>query len=105
MVVNMKMFPIMIPYDQRKMIADARQLGSVFIVIAIPWDMIVSHEKQAVRNHSQTLERLAERGGLSAEEALSAINDRGLSWERSDWAKANAELASLVIAFLEITKC
>ena len=31
---------------------------------AIPWSMIRPHERQAERNHSQSLERLAQRGGL-----------------------------------------
>ncbi len=37
---------------------------------AIPWAVIAPFEKQAVRNHGQTLERLAERGGLGVTEAL-----------------------------------
>ena len=43
---------------------------------SIPWDMIAPHEQQAVRNHSQTLERLAERGGLSYSEAIAVLTDR-----------------------------
>lgn len=40
--------------------------------------MAMLDEKQAMRNHGQTLKRLAERGGLCATEAL-AIMD-GLRW-------------------------
>lgn len=38
---------------------------------SIPWAMIAPYERQAIRNHGgQTLDRLAERGGLSPHEAL-----------------------------------
>lgn len=42
---------------------------------SLPWDMLAPHAKQAEKNHSQTLERLAERGGLSYKEAYCVIND------------------------------
>lgn len=38
--------------------------------------MITPHEDQAQRNHSQTLKRLAERGGLCPEEMLAVLEDR-----------------------------
>lgn len=44
---------------------------------SIPWELIALHEKQAVKNHGgQTLSRLAERHGLSAEEAVAIIEDK-----------------------------
>jgi len=42
----------------------------------IPLDIIKLHEKQAIRNHSQTLKRLTERGGLGWIEALCVLEDR-----------------------------
>lgn len=43
----------------------------------ISWEVIAPHEEQAMQNHGgQTLRRLAERGGLSWEEALSVLEDR-----------------------------
>ncbi len=42
----------------------------------IPLEVIKPHEKQAIRNHSQTLKRLAERGGLGWIEALCVLEDR-----------------------------
>jgi hypothetical protein len=42
----------------------------------VPWDFIAPHEAQALRNHSQTLKRLAERGGLNAAEALDVVEGR-----------------------------
>ena len=42
----------------------------------IPLDIIKPHEKQALRNHGQTLKRLAERGGLGWIETLCVLEDR-----------------------------
>lgn len=41
----------------------------------IPLDVIKPHEKQAIINHMQTLERLASRGGLSWVEMLFVLKD------------------------------
>lgn len=41
----------------------------------IPQEVLIPHEKQAIYNHSQTLERLAERGGLSWYEILCILQD------------------------------
>lgn len=48
---------------------------------SIPWWFIASHEAQAKLNHDQTLERLAERGGLSPTEALAVLEDRRFPWK------------------------
>lgn len=48
----------------------------VYQIPCIPTDVISSHEKQAWKNHGQTLGRLAERGGLSASEAVAVIRDQ-----------------------------
>lgn len=43
----------------------------------IPWDVLAPHEAQAMKNHGgQTLERLAQRGGLSWRETLAVIKDK-----------------------------
>lgn len=42
----------------------------------IPFAMIAPHEVQAQRNHGQSLERLAQRGGLAACEAIDIIEGR-----------------------------
>lgn len=42
---------------------------------SIPWAMIAPHEERALRNHSQSLEVLARRGGLSAYEANLVLDD------------------------------
>jgi hypothetical protein len=52
-------------------------LGSKTIK-SVPWSLLAPHERQAYSNHSQTLARLAERGGLGVSEALDVIE--GLKW-------------------------
>jgi len=43
----------------------------------VPWELLASHEKQALQNHGgQTLERLHERGGLSPKEMVAVIEDK-----------------------------
>ena len=44
--------------------------------VCVPLDMVLPHEDQAQRNHSQSLRRLAERGGLSACELAAVLEDR-----------------------------
>lgn len=43
---------------------------------AIPWALILPHEKQAIANHAQDLNELARRGGLEAAEAVAVLEDR-----------------------------
>lgn len=43
---------------------------------SVPWSLVAPHAEQALRNHGQTLERLAERGGLSTRELACVIQDR-----------------------------
>jgi len=43
---------------------------------SIPWEMLAPHARQAMANHDQTLERLAERGGLDPYEAICILEDR-----------------------------
>lgn len=55
----------------------------------IPWRVIAPHEKAAQRNHGgQTLQRLAERGGLGVGEAIDVLLDQ-------PWATATTNLALL----------
>jgi hypothetical protein len=41
----------------------------------VPWAFVEEHEQQALRNHSQTVKRLAERGGLSLWELWCVVHD------------------------------
>lgn len=45
---------------------------------AVPWNVVQDHEARAMSNHSQTLDRLAQRGGMSPTEMLKIIQDEDL---------------------------
>lgn len=47
---------------------------------SIPWSIVEPHEAQARLNHGQSLERLAERGGLSVDELWAVMH--GVYWRR-----------------------
>lgn len=42
----------------------------------IPWDVLAPHEARASRNHGQTLEQLAARGGLAWSEIVCILLDK-----------------------------
>lgn len=59
----------------------------------LPWALIEPHAAQAMRNHGQTLERLAERGGLGFSEAYCVLNDLGLhTFKHDDSAQHNCRV-------------
>ena len=45
------------------------------IIRALPWSLMEPHAEQALRNHSQSLQTLARRGGLSITEAYCVLKD------------------------------
>lgn len=51
--------------------------------VYIPYNIIAPHEAQAIRNHSQTLQQLAERGGLAWTEILAVLSDK--TWSEMGW--------------------
>lgn len=60
----------------------------------IPFSLLAPHEKQAQHNHGQTLKRLAERGGLSPDEAVAVLEDR--EWHRMAKEESISRLNELV---------
>lgn len=58
-------FPVLMSYQERKAHPECPR--------SIPWDRIAPHEAQAKHNHDQTLERLAQRGGLGPGEIRCAV--------------------------------
>jgi hypothetical protein len=61
---------------------------------SIPFAMIEPHRAQADKNHCrQTLERLAERGGLDHTEAIAVLEDR--AWTPMDIDEAKAKLEQM----------
>lgn len=90
-----RLFPIMaLSYRGDDDISELRAAGTTFLVIALPWSLLAPHERQAQANHGQTLERLAERGGLGLCEAVAILEDR--RWRRMPRAEANAELVRIL---------
>ena len=73
-------FPMLPAMDRKRELS----LKALECPTSIPWSVIAPHERQADRNHGQTLKRLAERGGLSACEAVAVLEDR-------DWHKMTDE--------------
>ena len=45
---------------------------------SVPWAFVETFREQAYRNHEQTLERLAERGGLAPGEMYAAAHGLGI---------------------------
>ena len=63
--------------------------------------MLVPHEPQALRNHDQTLQRLAERGGMGVREILFVLTDRRWKWEDIGKGDDAADVAALIAALKE----
>ena len=68
---------------------------------SVPWDAVEPHRKQAEKNHFQTLEQLAGRGGLSWKELYFVLTDspfQRLKYEQVDYRR-------LVLDLVEAKKC
>lgn len=52
--------------------------GTPGIIQSVPWRLVEPHRDQAMQNHGQTLERLAERGGLDWAELFAVM--QGWTW-------------------------
>lgn len=86
-----RLFPIMaLSHRPADDIRALRNAGATAVIIALPWDVIAPHAAQAQRNHGQTVEHLAERGGLGSCEAVAVLEDR--RWKRMAPGEANAAL-------------
>lgn len=77
-------------------------LGGRDVKFYVPMDFVEPHEQQAQRNHSQSLKRLAERGGLSPCELLAVIEDR--DWRKIGDAEAWMSIFGHYRAFVSRTK-
>lgn len=72
----------------------------------IPWVVIAPHEGQAVKNHSQSLQTLNRRGGLSWCEMCAVLQDR--KWMRMDENLARKEVERIVsetICTVQMVEC
>ena len=69
----MKTFPILLNWSERRRYPDCPQ--------SLPWECVEPGRTQAMRNHGgQTLERLAERGGLDPRELVAAVDGHEGRW-------------------------
>jgi len=66
----------------------------------IPWDVVAPHEKQAVKNHGQTLQQLSERGGLDYTEVLAVLEDR--DYARMEQRIAKEKVFQIVTEFTSL---
>lgn len=85
-------FPILAQSDQK----EYRKIGMPRFV---PWDFLEPHAEWAKINHDQTLERLAERGGLGADEMLAIVEHR--KWRRMTVEEQYAGLTAALLAYEE----
>jgi hypothetical protein len=69
-------------------------LGPMWAPREVPWNLVEPHRRQALANHHQTLERLAERGGLDPTELAAVLEDR--PWQTMTQVDAVARLGVLV---------
>ena len=65
-----RMFPILLSYRESREHPDCPK--------EVPWALVEPCRVRAQKNHSQTLERLAERGGLSPAELRCALENKEL---------------------------
>lgn len=78
-----------------KILADIR-LFPIMDAPSIPWSVIAPCEEQAKKNHDQTLERLAERGGLDAGEAVVVLQSKRLRFIPEEHDECVRLLAEIV---------
>jgi hypothetical protein len=65
---------------------------------AVPWSIVEPHEAQALLNHcGQSLQRLAERGGLEAREMVAVLEDKDyrVRWPFSLLTREDRDLQSM----------
>lgn len=64
----------------------------------IDWQLVADHGSQAEKNHSQTVERLAQRGGLSWCELYAVLHNK--RWEKMDQNEALIACRALEARYL-----
>lgn len=65
---------------------------------SIDWQLVVDHGGQAYKNHRQSVERLAERGGLSWVELYAVLNNQ--QWQKIDENEAIIACRSIEAKYL-----
>jgi hypothetical protein len=67
-----RMFPVLWQGSTKHM----RELELIDCPRMVPWSLVEPHERQAKRNHDQSLETLASRGGLCPLELCAVLADK-----------------------------
>lgn len=75
-----------------------RELADLGFPRTIPWDLVAPHENRALTNHSQSLTRLAERGGLSPQELIAVLTDK--HWKET-YTLTNAFAVAVLLRILK----
>lgn len=82
---QLRRFPILRPYGYR----EDREWSRRSWPVSVPWSLLEPHRLQAEKNHGQSIERLAERGGLSPQEMWCVLND----FDLGRWKEVTLEAA------------
>ena len=89
--MNERRFPVLWQCSR----AEALALEAAGCPRSVPWSLVAPHARQAEHNHSQTLERLAQRGGLSPAELVAVLRGEGCPFGKADIDAVPALLAAL----------
>lgn len=76
--------------------AERTELARLGCPTLVPWGFVAPHERQAQTNHSQSLARLNERGGLSPAELVAVLEDRRLRFHAETDVDAVPRLLQLL---------
>lgn len=87
-------FPVLTTLFRR---SDLEALALAKCPSSVPWALVEPHAWRARENHQQSLERLAERGGLDPTELVAVLEDR--RWTRMDLSDAARRLNEFVHGF------
>lgn len=87
-----RQFPVIVPRDRK-----GREIE--VCPTSVPWSLLESHRARASRNHGQTLEELAARGGLAPNEIHAIVHDQ--KWRPMDAAESVAWLVERLAAAQE----
>jgi hypothetical protein len=91
-------FPVLLDHDFRARTARSlREAGSYFSCVGVPRAMLDEHVQQCYLNHGTSLDRLARRGGLTADECLAILEDR--AWAPIGEADAHKRLVRAILAW------
>lgn len=91
----MKTFPVLWQHGRN----DVDRMLELHCPRLVPWEFVAEHHEQCQKNHDQTLERLAERGGLAPSEMVAVVEDR--PWHAMSIDDQVNQLNTLLKAWLE----